>query len=56
LFWFSALPHLAELNRDTISAGELTAGADSAEKPAGSLKVALKAIGEAAQAASEKLP
>lgn len=56
LFWFSAIPHLAELTGDTISAGALTDAADSADKPARNLKGLLKAIAEALQAASDKLP
>ncbi len=56
LFWFSAIPHLAELTGDTISAGALTDAAGSADKPAGDLKGLLKAIAEALQAASDKLP
>lgn len=56
LFWFSAIPHLAELNDDTISAGALTDAAGNADRPAGNLKGLLKAIAEALQAASDKLP
>lgn len=56
LFWFSAIPHLAELTGDTISAGALTDAATSADKPAGNLKGLLKAIAEALQSASDKMP